>query len=179
MSSLLNNPHFCADYERLKVVSLNSSRHTAPNAYQHCEVVRQRVLELATLNGCTSEESALLSDLARAHDIGKITGTASPSASVLLLTHYGITDQRFIDLVKNHDTNLPWYRAVHRGEPPTDRAWDRLARRVDVRVLCLFMVADRVDCPGGWQANRPLVWFLEEAQRRGLLAADLVLNDRP
>jgi 8-oxo-dGTP pyrophosphatase MutT (NUDIX family) len=51
-----------------------------------------------------------------------------------------------------------------------------MAARVDVYLLCLFMVADRVDCPGGWRENAPLVWFLAEAERRGLLAAKLQLD---
>jgi 8-oxo-dGTP pyrophosphatase MutT (NUDIX family) len=46
-----------------------------------------------------------------------------------------------------------------------------------VRLLCLFMVADRVDCPGGWRTNHPLVWFLEEVKRRKLLSTELLLDD--
>ena len=38
-----------------------------------------------------------------------------------------------------------------------------------MRLLCLFMVADREDCPGGWRANEPTTWFISEAQRRGLI----------
>ncbi len=179
MSLLIDNPGFRADYDRLKAVSLNPSRHAASNAYEHCEMVRQRAAMLAVLNGCTAEETSLLSDLARVHDIGKITGTANPVESVALLPNYGITDERFINLVKYHDTNLPWYQAAQRGEPPSDKAWNKLARKADVRLLCLFMVADRVDCPGGWRANRPLVWFLEEVKRRNLLSVDLALDDGP
>jgi hypothetical protein len=41
----------------------------------------------------------------------------------------------------------------------------------------LFMVADRVDCPGGWRANAALVWFLDEAGRRGLVGRALELDD--
>jgi hypothetical protein len=179
MSSLLDNPDFHADYDRLKTVSLNPSRHAAPNTYEHCELVCKRVLELAALNSCTAEETVLLADIARVHDIGKITGTADPDESVVLLTNYGITDERFIDLVKYHDTNLPWYQAAQRGEPPSDKAWNKLTRKVDLRLLCLFMVADRVDCPGGWRANRPLVWFLDEVKRRNILSVDLVLDEGP
>jgi 8-oxo-dGTP pyrophosphatase MutT (NUDIX family) len=90
-----------------------------------------------------------------------------------------VADDRLINLVKYHDANLPWYQAAQRGEPPSEKAWNRLARKVDMRLLCLFMVADRVDCPGGWRANRPVVWFLEEVKRRDLLQADLVLDDGP
>src|SRR5438034_730785 len=38
------------------------------------------------------------------------------------------------------------------------------------------LVADRVDCPGGWHANAPLVWFLDEARKRGFLNTELVLD---
>jgi 8-oxo-dGTP pyrophosphatase MutT (NUDIX family) len=38
---------------------------------------------------------------------------------------------------------------------------------VDLRILCLFMVADRVDAPGGWRRNAPTAWFLEQARARG------------
>jgi 8-oxo-dGTP pyrophosphatase MutT (NUDIX family) len=179
MSSLADNPAFCADYERLRDISLNPARHAAPNAHEHCEMVRRRAAELAALNHCTVEETALLSDLAHVHDIGKITGTANPGESVALLPKYGVVDERLINLVKYHDANLPWYQAAQRGEPPSDKAWNKLARKVDIRLLCLFMVADRVDCPGGWRANRPLVWFLEEVKHRNLLQADLVLDDGP
>jgi 8-oxo-dGTP pyrophosphatase MutT (NUDIX family) len=179
MSLLIDNPDFRTDYDRLKAVSLNPSRHAARNAYEHCEMVRRRAVELAALNGCTVDETAILNDLARVHDIGKTSGTANPVESVALLANYGITDESFINLVKYHDTNLPWYQAAERGEPPSDKAWSKLARKVDVRLLCLFMVADRVDCPGGWRANRPLIWFLEEVKRRKLLSADLALDDGP
>ena len=179
MPHLTENPAFQTDYERLKAVSLNPARHAAGNAHEHCEMVRQRAVELAALNGCSAEETALLCELARVHDIGKITGTANPVESVALLPNYGIADERFVSMVKYHDTNLPWYLAAQRGEPPSDKAWNRLARKVDLRLLCLFMIADRVDCPGGWRANLALVWFLEEARRRNQLRIDLVLDDGP
>ena len=51
----------------------------------------------------------------------------------------------------------------------------RLAAELDVRLLAMFMVADRVDAPPGWRRNAPLVWFLDEARRRGLVG-DLVLD---
>jgi hypothetical protein len=175
--SVFDSPDFRADYERLKAVSLNPSLHAASNGYEHCEMVRQRVIELAALNACTEEETALLIDLARAHDIGKIAGTANPVESVTFLRNYGIMDEHLINLVKYHDMNLPWYQASQRGEPPGNGAWNRLARKVDVRLLCLFMVADRVDCPAGWRTNPPLIWFLEEVKRRKLLQADLVLDE--
>jgi hypothetical protein len=64
---------------------------------------------------------------------------------------------------------LAWYRQAERGQPPSDRAWRKLTRRLDVWLLCIFMIADRVDCHGGWRANAPTLWFFEEALRRGLL----------
>lgn len=179
MPSLRDNPLFIVDYEQLKSVKLWEARHIAENAYEHSELAHQRVLHLAALNGCSPEETALLSDLAYVHDIGKITGTANPGASVALLPKYGITDEHLINLVKYHDTGLPWYLDAERGHPPSDEAWDKLAQQVDVRLLYLFMVADRVDCPGGWRAGQGLVWFLEELRRRGLLSAELVLDDGP
>jgi ADP-ribose pyrophosphatase YjhB (NUDIX family) len=179
MQSLLDNPNFRADYEKLKAVELNPARHAAATAHEHCELVAARAAHLAALNGCTTEEAQLLRNLAHAHDIGKIAGTANPEESVELLRRYGITDAGFIDLVKYHDTNLPWYVATERGQPPSDKAWRKMAGKIDVRLLCLFMVADRADCPGGWRTNRPLVWFLEAAKQRGLLSKELSLDDGP
>ncbi len=67
--SLFDNSDFRADFDRLKAVCLNPFLHAASNAYEHCEMVRQRAIELAAINGCTEEETALLIELARAHDI--------------------------------------------------------------------------------------------------------------
>src|SRR5262249_2146825 len=121
----------------------------------------------------------VLRNLAYCHDIGKISGTANPEKSVELLPRYGNFDDGFIELVKKHDTNLPWFLSSERGQPPTDKAWRKLARKVDLRLLCLFMVADRADCPGGWRSNRPLVWFLQQVQDRRLLSTELNLDDGP
>ena len=176
MSSLADNANFIADYEKLKAVSLNPERHTADNAHDHCERVRAKALHLASLNNCTDREAALLQQLAYLHDIGKIEGAAKPAKSVELLPRYGIEDPDMINLVKYHDTNLHWYIAVNKGQEPGDNAWRRLAKQVDMRLLCLFMVADRVDCPGGWRGNAPLNWFLREAERRKLVK-NLVLDD--
>lgn len=38
-----------------------------------------------------------------------------------------------------------------------------------MRLLCMFMVADRVDAPAGWRRNAPTLWLLNEARRRGLI----------
>jgi ADP-ribose pyrophosphatase YjhB (NUDIX family) len=179
MENVLDNPNFRADYEKLRDVRLNPGRHSARTAHEHTEMVAQRVVHLAGLNGCTPEETLLLKNLGHVHDIGKICGTARPEKSVELLPRYGITDPAFIELVKYHDTNLPWFLANERGQPPSEKAWRKLANAVNVRLLCLFMVADRVDCPGGWRTNRPLVWFLDQARARGLLDRELVLDDGP
>jgi ADP-ribose pyrophosphatase YjhB (NUDIX family) len=94
-----------------------------------------------------------------------------------MLPRYGVTDARFVDLVRYHDVNLSWHIAAMRGDPPTDKAWRKMSGRLDMRELTLFMVADREDCPGGFRENAPLMWFLEEVQRRGLVdVASLVLD---
>lgn len=177
MLTLLDNSKFLAAYERLKTVSLNPAYHAASNAHEHCEMVRNRIIELAKLNSCSKEAGTLLEELAYVHDIGKVSGNAAPCESVAQLHSYGITNETLINLVKYHDINLPWYQATQRGEPPSDKAWNKMARKVDVRLLCLFMVADRVDFPGGWKANQPLIWFLQEAENRHLLGAELLLNE--
>lgn len=61
-----------------------------------------------------------------------------------------------------------------KGEKPSDKAWRKLAAKVNVLILCIFMVADRADCPGGWRENKALVWFLEEVKSKKLLSTDLV-----
>jgi hypothetical protein len=172
-SPLFEIQAFCADFERLQVVSLNPARHTSANAREHSLAVTGRALQLAAVNGCSTEQSATLRDLGLVHDIGKVHGTTSPAKSVELLPRYGLVDPSFAQLVGYHDVNLPWHISVGKGEPPTDKAWRKMAGRVDVRLLCIFMIADRVDCPGGWRENAPLMWFLAEVERRGLLAAPL------
>jgi hypothetical protein len=176
MTSLIERSDLRPLWERLADVSLNPARHSAPNARAHSESVARRARALARENGCSPSEQALLFELGLVHDLGKALGTTSPTASVELLLASGGVDPALIELVRYHDVNLAWWTVAQRGEPPTDRAWRKLARRVDARLLVLFMVADRVDCPGGWRENAPLVWFLEEARRRGLVPGDLVLD---
>ena len=176
MTTLLDNPEFRADFARLAAVTLNPERHTAANAHAHSLAVAARVAELAARNGVDAAQRQKLVDLAHLHDIGKIAGTANASASVELLPRYGIVDAELIELVRMHDVNLPWHLSLLRGEAPMDKAWRKLARRVDLRLLCLFMVADRVDCPSGWRQNAALVWFLDEVARRQLLALPLELD---
>ena len=176
MNALLNNEKFSLDYLKLKTVTLNPERHSAENAHAHCEMVAGRVAELAKLNHCSSSETECLVTLAKAHDIGKILGTAKAEDSLRLLHGYCLLDEEFLNLVKYHDINLPWYIAKQKGQAPTHKAWNKLARKVNAKLLCIFMVADRVDCPGGWQANDALIWFLEEAGKLGFLTEQLVYD---
>jgi 8-oxo-dGTP pyrophosphatase MutT (NUDIX family) len=171
MEDLLKNQRFAEVYRRLKNVSLNPRRHTAPDAQAHSDAVAQLARRLGLANGCTPNELQLLSNLGHAHDLGKITGTARPERSLEVLADCGVSDPELLTLVKWHDTGLPWHKAVLRGEAPSDKAWRRLAQDVDIRLLSIFMVADRVDAPGGWRRNAPTPWFLGEARRRGLIGA--------
>lgn len=170
MDDLLKNERFVAAYDRLRRVSLNPRRHTAADARAHSDAVAQMAARLALANGCSDAEVALLTNLGYAHDIGKLTGTARPARSLDVLADCGVTDQVLLGLVKWHDTSLPWHRSALRGEAPSDKAWRRLASKVDVRLLCLFMVADRADAPGGWRRNAPTTWFISEARTRGLVS---------
>jgi hypothetical protein len=170
MSWLLENENFRRDFDRLSTVKLNPDRHTAPDGRAHTEAVARRVEELCRINACTTDELELLRTLAYVHDIGKIeTRRGHPAASERMLPSYGIDDPHLASLVKYHDVALAWYRQSERGQPPSDRAWHKLSRRLDVRLLGIFMIADRVDCRGGWRENPPTIWFFEELRRRGLL----------
>ena len=175
MEDLLKNELFAAAYERLASVTLNPRRHTTRDARSHSDAVAMLAARLCAANRCSAAEVALLGNLGHAHDIGKITGTARPARSLDILAECGVSDRTLLALVKWHDTSLPWHRSAERGEAPSDRAWRKLASEVEVRLLCLFMVADRVDAPGGWRRNAPTVWFISEARSRGLID-DLVLD---
>jgi 8-oxo-dGTP pyrophosphatase MutT (NUDIX family) len=175
MESLLENPRFLAAYERLAAVTLNPRRHTATDARSHSDAVAAMAGRLGAANGCSAAEVALLTNLGHAHDVGKSTGSARPAKSLDVLAECGVTDPVLLALVKWHDTCLPWHQSVERGEAPSDKAWGKLSRAVDMRLLCLFMVADRVDAPGGWRRNAPTSWFLAEARTRGLVG-ELVLD---
>jgi 8-oxo-dGTP pyrophosphatase MutT (NUDIX family) len=180
MEDLLRNERFIAAYEKLGRVSLNPRRHTASDARTHSDAVARMAARLAAENGCSSDEIELLTNLGHAHDIGKITGTARPARSLDVLADCGVSDPTLLALVKWHDTSLPWHRSATRGEPPSDKAWRRLASEVDVRLLCLFMVADRVDAPGGWRRNAPTNWFISEARARGVVGSlALDVDDHP
>jgi hypothetical protein len=139
-------------------------------------MVVNRVKQLGKQNHCSKEATTTLVNLAYVHDIGKTLGTANPEKSVERLSKYGNFDEGFVNLVKYHDVNLPWYISYTKGEAPTNKAWQKLSRKVDLRLLCLFMVADRVDCPGGWADNKALVWFLGQCREHGLLVQELIVD---
>jgi ADP-ribose pyrophosphatase YjhB (NUDIX family) len=175
MEPIRTNPRFEEAYRKLADVTLNPRRHTAANALAHSEMVARKAGALARANGCSADEVQLLENLGRAHDIGKITGTARPEKSLGVLADCGVAGEAFLALVKWHDTSLPWWNSTQRGQPPSDKAWRRLASELDVRLLAMFMVADRVDAPPGWRRNAPTIWFLAQAKQRGLIG-DLVLD---
>jgi hypothetical protein len=180
MDNILNNQRFVEVYDRLAGVRLNARRHTAANAKAHSEAVAQRAGVLGRANGCNDDEIQLLVNLGRAHDIGKVTGTTKTERSMEVLRQCGVEDPKCLRLVQWHDTSLPWYNASQKGHPPSEKAWRRLAVELDLRLLALFMVADRVDAPSGWRRNAPTKWFLGEAQRRGLVSdLRLDLSDHP
>ena len=172
----MENDAFRRDYAKMRSVSLNPARHSARNGYDHSEMVRTRVISLARQNECSDDEILLLANLARIHDVGKIHGTANPAKSVELLSNYGIEDEDFAQLVKYHDTNLPWFNAARNGQAPSGTAWRKMAKQVDMRILIIFMVADRIDCPGGWKANEPLLWFIREAKVKGYLEVPVFVD---
>ncbi len=180
MERLLDDECFAAAFGRLAAVGLNPRRHTAADARAHSEAVAAMAARLGAANGCTAAELTLLTNLGHAHDVGKSTGTARPAKSLDVLAECGVTDPVLLSLVKVHDTNLPWHQSAERGQAPSDKAWRKLASAVDMRLLCLFMVADRVDAPGGWRRNAPLTWFLGQARARSLVGAlVLELDDHP
>ena len=115
---IILNERFAEPFRRLAGVRLNPRRHTAANALEHSEAVAARAVALARANDCTEREQRLLEDLGRAHDIGKITGTARPERSLEVLRECGIDEPEFLALVKWHDTSLPWYLAHTKGQPP-------------------------------------------------------------
>ena len=173
MSSLLDHENFRMIYEQLREVSLNPARHEARNVYDHCERVRERIRELAARNKLGEGVAQLLDDVALAHDIGKVTGSSRPKASLKILQDLNLGDERLLNLVKYHDINLPWYQFFQRGEGPQDRDWQKLGNKIEMRLLLIFMIADRVDCPGGWRKNEPLQWFIGEIQHRNMLTSPI------
>lgn len=178
LHTLLESPAFKADFERLGSVALDPSRHSSSHARAHSEAVARRARELALLNGLGDADADLLEAAGLVHDIGKIGGTTSAAASVERLPSYGIDDRRLLQLVRYHDVNLPWFLACEkgRGDRPGEKAWRKLVARAAPTLLVPFMVADRVDCLGGWRANEPLVWFIEALRKRGLLPHGLVFD---
>ncbi len=87
-----------------------------------------------------------------------------------------LEQERALRLAEVNALPLPWHQLWAKHEAPGDKAWRKMTARVDMHLLCLFMVADRVDCPGAWRANAALTWFLDESTRRGLLTRELVLD---
>lgn len=170
---LFANEAFRRDYAALRFVSLHPERHFAENAQVHTQLVVERTRQLCAENGMSEADTERLTLLAYLHDIGKSRGTSRPQQSVELLAEYGITELALVKLVKYHDLNLPWYISHERGETPSDKAWRKLARETDLRLLCLFMIADRIDCPGGFRENAALTWFWAEADKRGYLTPGL------
>lgn len=175
-SLLTQKPGLAEDYRALAGVTLDPERHTCENALVHAEAVARRARALGLANRRSEREVELLGFLGHVHDIGKSKGDTFASTSVEVLQKHGIGDARLLDFVKYHDTNLAWFLAKRRGQAPGDAAWRKMASRVDPTLLAIFMVADRVDCPGGWRNNPPLVWFLEELCTRGLVKEGLVLD---
>jgi hypothetical protein len=175
LHSLLARPGFAEDYRALADVTLDPDRHTSKNALVHAEAVAERARLLGERNACAPEDLEFLELVGHVHDIGKAKGNTFASTSVDILKQHGVNDTRLLDFVKYHDTNLAWWLASRR-QPPGDGAWRKMASRVDPTLLAIFMVADRVDCPGGWRNNPPLVWFLGELRERKLLTRELELD---
>jgi hypothetical protein len=98
MDSILNNERFAETFRQLAGVSLNPRRHTAANALEHSEAVAARAVALARANDCTEPATRLLENLGRAHDIGKVTGTARPERSLEVLRTCGIAEPALLAL---------------------------------------------------------------------------------
>lgn len=180
MNSIQSNSRFGSFFEQLGRVKLNPRRHTASTARQHSEAVADLAVRLGQANGSREPELQRLHSLGLAHDIGKVRGSARPDLSVDVLRECGITDEDFLALVKWHDVALPWFNAERRGQSPSPKAWAKLTRAVDLSTLCLFMVADRVDAPGGWRGNAPTTWFMERARAQGFIGHLIVdVPDHP
>lgn len=177
LKQLTADSRFLAEYEKLKTILLSQERHSSDNAYQHSEMVRASAIRLARLNGRTEGEVAFLDALAMAHDIGK-AGDRSQHAeeSMRIVQDCGVDDPVFLSYIRFHDIALSWHNSHMRGETPSEKAWRRLASKVDMAVFCIFMAADRSDKTGGWRANPPVVWFFGEARRRGLIAESMAFE---
>jgi hypothetical protein len=178
--SILDNPRFAELFSRLAAVSQNPRRHTAANVRDHSQAASDLARRLALANACSPAQVELLADLGLCHDLGKLDHTANPAHSAELLDQCGVTAPELLALVRWHDTALPWFQSYRGRQPPSAKAWASLAAEVDLRLLCLFMVADRVDVTGGWRHNQPTVWFIDQARQRELVAPmHLDLPDHP
>ena len=178
MKSVIENPLLLMDYMLLKEVKMNPAKHTSSSVYEHTEKAVTRVRELAAENSCSEEETAFLVNLAYLHDIGKLIGKPHQKHSVELMKKYGITDQALINLVYNHDVSLSCHTSFKQGHAPRDKAWTDLACSVNIFHLCLFMIADRCDAPGGFKNNEPTIWFINELQARKLLTKKLSVGGK-
>lgn len=143
------------------------------------ERVRKRLMALAQLNACSPEEKEVLADLARLCEWTEPNEEAGPEWSDASAAWGRTFPEPFFNLVQYHATVWSWYHAAQGGHPPSDTAWLRMARCLNVRLLCLFLVADGLDCPGGWRGSPLRVWFLDEVRRRNLTDTELVLDDAP
>lgn len=177
LKRLTQNPFFQAEYVRLRDVPLSEERHASANAYEHSELVRRTVVMLGKVNKRSADELVILDSLGMAHDMGK-AGDRSQHAeeSMRIVQKYGVDDAAFLALIRFHDIALSWHNSHLRGETPSDKAWRRLAAKVDMTLLCIFMAADRADKTGGWRANESVVWFFDEAMRRGLVPQETVFD---
>jgi hypothetical protein len=130
---------------------------------------------LAEANGCDDGDVEDLVVLARLHDIdlGWPRDWWARARSAKSLEKYGIGSATLCRLFRYRDVCTWWFNDA---PAPPKRTWKRLARRVDLRLLCLFMVADRVDYPGGWRRCYPLTWFLAGLAHLGLLPEGLSLD---
>lgn len=177
IKQLITDPGFLAEYEKLKTIMLSEERHASANAYEHSELVRRTAVMLGKINKRSADELIILDALGMAHDMGK-AGDRSQHAeeSMRIVQRYGVDDAAFFALIRFHDIALSWHNSHLRGEAPSDKAWRRLATKVDMTLFCIFMAADRADKTGGWRANEPVVWFFDEAIRRGLLPKETVFD---
>lgn len=177
LKKLINDPEFQEEYERLKDVTLSEERHSSKNAYEHSQLVRTHAAALARLNNRSTQDLLLLDALGMAHDIGKAGDRAQHAEeSMRVVQKHGVDDPAFMALIRFHDIALSWYKSHIRGESPSDKAWRRLASKVDMELFCIFMAADRADKQGGWRTNEPVVWFFDEAIRRGFVDSETVFD---
>jgi hypothetical protein len=177
LQKLVADTRFREEYARLKQITLSEERHSSANAYEHSELVRRHAVALAQVNNRSPDDLVILDALGMAHDMGK-AGDRSQHAeeSMRIVQEHGVNDAVFLALIRFHDIALSWHKSHLKGEAPSDKAWRRLAAKVDMTLFCIFMAADRADKTGGWRANEPVVWFFDEALRRGLVPKETIFD---